>query len=87
MKNRRTLSVLSVLLLAFAIPGAALGIEPSAKRFQNCTLLRYQYPGGVAMPGAVNSGGSISNTPKYSKKLYRANKHLDRDKDRIACEN
>lgn len=87
MINRRKVLLLFVLLLTFAIPNAALGLEPSAKRFQNCTLLRNKYPGGVAMPGAVNSGGSISNTPKYSKPLYQANKHLDRDKDRIACEN
>jgi hypothetical protein len=39
------------------------------------------------MPGAVNSGGAINNRPKFSKALYKANKHLDRDKDRIACEN
>lgn len=86
---RRTISSIATALVVLTLlaPSSALGTEPGAKRFQNCTLLRYKYPGGVAMPGAINLGGAISNTPKYSKKLYKANKHLDRDKDRIACEN
>ena len=44
------------------------------------------YPGGVALPGAVNSGGATKLTPKFSKKLYKANKKSDRDKDGFACE-
>lgn len=87
MKSRKKLLALSLILLTFATPNAAAGIEPTAKRYPNCTLLRNRYPGGVAMPGAVNSGGSIRNSPKYSRELYQANKHLDRDKDQIACEN
>jgi len=85
----RSGSLIFVALLVFAslTPKGALSMEPVAKRFQNCTLLRQFYPGGVAMPGASNSGGATKNRPKYSKKLYTANKHLDRDKDRIACEN
>ena len=44
------------------------------------------YPGGVALPGAVNSGGVTKKEPKYDKTLYNANKKSDRDKDGIACE-
>ncbi len=44
------------------------------------------YPGGVALPGAVNAGGTTKLTPKFDKKLYEANKKSDRDKDGIACE-
>ena len=44
------------------------------------------YPGGVALPGAVNSGGKTRFVPKFSKKLYLANQKSDRDKDGIACE-
>jgi hypothetical protein len=58
----------------------------SAKVFKNCTELNKVYPGGVALPGAVNSGGATKKEPKYDKALYNANKKSDRDKDGIACE-
>ena len=60
--------------------------QASAKTFKNCTELNKVYPGGVALPGAVNMGGKTKLTPKYDKKLYSANKKSDRDKDGIACE-
>lgn len=60
--------------------------QASAKVFKNCTELNKTYPGGVALPGAVNQGGTTKMTPKYDKKLYEANKKSDRDKDGIACE-
>jgi hypothetical protein len=44
------------------------------------------YPGGVALPGAINSGGATKKEPKYDKALYTAHKSSDRDKDGIACE-
>ena len=58
----------------------------AAKVFKNCTELNKIYPGGVALPGAVNSGGTTKKEPKYNKALYVANKKSDRDKDGIACE-
>ena len=58
----------------------------AAKKFKNCTELNKVYPGGVALPGAVNAGGAIKKEPKYDKALYTANKSSDRDKDGIACE-
>jgi hypothetical protein len=58
----------------------------AAKKFKNCTELNKVYPGGVALPGAVNAGGATKLTPTYDKKLYVANKKSDRDKDGIACE-
>lgn len=87
MTQGRSLILVALLVSALFTPNGALGMVPQARKFQNCTLLRQFYPGGVAMPGASNAGGATNKTPKYSKKLYRANKHLDRDKDRIACEN
>ena len=70
--------------------GLVLGISQStyaaAKKFKNCTALNKVYPGGVALPGAVNKGGATKKTPKYDKALYTANKKSDRDKDGIACE-
>jgi hypothetical protein len=58
----------------------------AAKKFKNCTELNKVYPGGVALPRAVNKGGKTKKTPKYDKALYTANKKSDRDKDGIACE-
>jgi hypothetical protein len=70
--------------------GLTFGVMPSsqaaAKIFKNCTELNKVYPGGVALPGAVNAGGETKKEPKYDKALYAANKKSDRDKDGIACE-
>ena len=61
-------------------------VNAAVKVFKNCTELNKVYPGGVAMPGAVNTGGVIKKEPKYNKALYTANKKSDRDGDGIACE-
>ena len=61
-------------------------VNAAAKKFKNCTELNKIYPGGVALPGAVNAGGMTKLAPKFDKKLYEANKKSDRDKDGIACE-
>ena len=70
--------------------GLAFGLIPTAqaaaKVFKNCTELNKVYPGGVALPGAVNAGGNTKKEPKYDKALYNANKKSDRDKDGLACE-
>jgi len=81
MKKTITLSI------ALAVALSVISIsQASAKTFKNCTELNKVYPGGVALPGAVNMGGATKLTPKYDKKLYTANKKSDRDKDGIACE-
>lgn len=78
------------LILVILFLGLTFGLAPSsqaaAKVFKNCTELNKIYPGGVAMPGAINSGGVTKKEPKYNKALYNANKKSDRDKDGIACE-
>lgn len=77
------------LLIAALILGLSLPLTSSnaaAKVFKNCTELNKVYPGGVALPGAVNAGGETKKEPKYNKALYTANKNSDRDKDGIACE-
>lgn len=70
--------------------GLTIGLAPSsqaaAKVFKNCTELNKVYPGGVALPGAFNSGGVTKKEPKFDKALYIANRKSDRDKDGIACE-
>lgn len=77
--------------LTFALSlGLVIGVSQTsyaaAKRFKNCTELNKVYPGGVALPGAVNAGGATKKEPKYGKALYTANKKSDRDGDGIACE-
>ena len=80
---RKALLVIATLVFTVGLtsPGNA-----AAKVFKNCTELNKVYPGGVALPGAVNAGGTTKKQPKYDKALYNANKKSDRDKDGIACE-
>ena len=81
MKRVVVASICVGLVIAFPTQSNA-----AAKKFKNCTELNKVYPGGVALPGAVNKGGATKKTPKYDKALYTANKKSDRDKDGIACE-
>jgi hypothetical protein len=76
--------LIAALILGFTLSSASA--NAAAKVFKNCTELNKVYPGGVALPGAVNAGGMTKLTPKFDKKLYKANKKSDRDKDGIACE-
>ena len=76
--------LIATLILGFSLSGSSA--NAAAKVFKNCTELNKVYPGGVALPGAVNSGGLTKKVPKYDKALYNANKKSDRDKDGIACE-
>ena len=81
MKKLVAVTVCIGLLTAFPSTSNA-----AAKKFKNCTELNKVYQGGVALPGAVNSGGATKKEPKYDKALYTANKKSDRDGDGIACE-
>ena len=74
-----------VLVISLIFPTTS-SVNAAAKKFKNCTELNKIYPGGVALPGAINSGGTTKKTPIYNKALYVANKKSDRDKDGIACE-
>jgi len=81
MKKSWVLSIALMLILVFMPQSQA-----AVKTFKNCTELNRVYPGGVALPGAVNSGGATKKVTKFDKPLYTANKKSDRDKDGIACE-
>ena len=80
---KKLIAVTVCLGLMTVFPSTA---NAAAKKFKNCTELNKVYPGGVALPGAVNAGGATKKEPKYDKALYTANKSSDRDKDGIACE-
>lgn len=77
--------ILAVISLGLVF-SSSFSSQAAVKVFKNCTELNKVYPGGVELPGAVNSGGTTKKEPKYSKALYIANKKSDRDKDGIACE-
>lgn len=80
---RKLSAVILFLGVLIAFPSHSNG---AVKKFKNCAELNKVYPGGVALPGAVNAGGAIKKEPKYDKALYTANKKSDRDGDGIACE-
>jgi hypothetical protein len=82
---RRISKCVVFVTITLLLSSLSIGIA-QAKTFKNCTELNMIYPGGVALPGAVNSGGKTRFVPKFSKKLYLANRKSDRDKDGIACE-
>jgi hypothetical protein len=75
-----------LLLVSFVLIASSPYSQSAARVFKNCTELNKVYPGGVALPGAVNLGGTTKKLPKYNKALYLANQKSDRDKDGIACE-
>jgi Excalibur calcium-binding domain len=68
-----------------ALPSAGAVAVPA---FGSCHALHVRYPGGVARPGAHNSGRALrpSALVRTSKPLYVANKSLDTDHDGLACE-
>jgi hypothetical protein len=78
--------IISVLLVVVVSATQSNQAYAAAKKFKNCTELNRVYPGGVALPCAVNAGGVTKKEPKYDKALYTANKKSDRDGDGIACE-
>jgi hypothetical protein len=79
----KVMALLAITAVTFsAIPSS----QGAAKVFKNCTELNKIYPGGIALPGAINAGGVTKMTPHYDKALYLANKKSDRDKDGIVCE-
>ncbi len=76
---------------AAPISAAPVAKAKKAKTFKNCTALSKVYKGGVAKAGvkANKVGGKkkrFTVKPTFSSALYKANAHLDRDKDGVACE-
>ncbi len=76
--------LISAMIIGISLSGTSA--NAAVKTFKNCTELNKVYPGGVAIPGAINAGGITKLTPNYDKNLYLANQKSDRDKDGIACE-
>lgn len=92
---RRTLATLTAAVICLspaAIAVAAPAHAPTAatatvKKYKNCTALNKVYKHGVGKSGARDkTSGTRVTTFRVNTKVYNANKHLDRDKDGIACE-
>jgi hypothetical protein len=93
------LTLIVAAFVVFAAPassgvvGFAQATSPSAsdlvpRKYANCKALNSRYLHGVGRWGArarTKSGDPVTNF-KRSNVLYRLNRHLDRDKDYVACE-
>ncbi len=85
---RKVLAFTSLLTLVFASNSYAISME----KFKNCTAVNAKYPGGVANKASAKNknkkGELVQSTQAFvvDKKIYNANKGLDRDKDGIICE-
>lgn len=91
--SRRLLSGALVAVTALGLTSslATTADAAPAKKYDNCTALNKDYPAGVGLPGAADrTNGKAKNKPvtnfTRSKAVYTRNTHLDRDKDKIACE-
>lgn len=75
-------------LIVVPVMAAAHGPADAApKKYKNCKALNEKYPHGVGKKGARDkTSGDPVTTFRVSAAVYDRNKHLDRDKDRIACE-
>jgi hypothetical protein len=73
---------------ASPLPRAAAQPAVSRAAFDSCHDLRAAHHGGVARPGARNTGRPLrpSALVLTSRSLYAANARLDTDHDGIACE-
>lgn len=89
--QRSVALVLTVLALTAgaAQPVTARPLAPQAAKFRNCAALNQKYPHGVGLRGARDkvsrSARPVTNFTRNTD-VYRANTHLDRDNDKIACE-
>jgi hypothetical protein len=89
---KKKLAILLAAAVAFSVT-PAVAAEAKVKTFSSCTAVHKVYDGGIAKKGAKGNRNQYSkkmmpfeHTPKFSTALYKANKHLDRDKDGVVCE-
>jgi len=71
------------------VPAISADAAVKPVKYKNCAALNKKYPHGVGIPGAkdkVGKNGKPVTMFYRNKALYLANKHLDRDGDRISCE-
>ncbi|MGL5864677.1 MAG: excalibur calcium-binding domain-containing protein [Dermatophilaceae bacterium] len=86
----------STLLAAFAaaavvVMGPVTDASAASATWKNCTAVNQKYPHGVGTTNArdVTTGRPVTTFTRSDKtyaEAIRANRGLDRDKDKIACE-
>jgi hypothetical protein len=85
----RTTAIAAVIAVVVAFgPAAGTADAQLPRKYPNCKTLKARYPHGVGRVGArdkTSSGDPVTNF-RRNNRLYERNKHLDRDKDKIACE-
>ena len=95
MKKIAAVLAATIALGSFTVATAAPAEAAAAKRYTSCSKLNAKYEGGVAKNKSVRNTKTVNGkkvpakstkAPKVSSALYAKNKHLDRDKDGIACE-
>ena len=71
-----------------AVPRPSVAASPHTPVYNSCSELWRSAPGGVARPGALNTGRKLAPDAVVttSRLLYLANARLDTDSDGIACE-
>jgi Excalibur calcium-binding domain len=74
-------------VVAYALLVGASSVGAQGSSFENCTSMHHKYRHGVGKVGADDKTTGVPVTNFYrSNRLYYLNRHLDRDKDGIACE-
>lgn len=71
-----------------ADPEEPVPVKTPNKKYKNCAALNKVYKHGIGLKGAKDktTGKPVTTFKVVSKSMYALNKHMDRDKDKIACE-
>ena len=77
-------ALVAALLVAYS--PAAFPASEQLRKFPNCKTLNNRYKHGVGRFGARDKSSDPVRNFYRNNRLYERNKHLDRDKDKIACE-
>lgn len=85
------MAVASLALGAFMVPVASPTADAGTVRYKNCAQLTKKYPHGVKRDARTldRSAGKVKRVqPRavVNAAVYKANTHLDADRDGIACE-
>ena len=91
--SQKSLAALTAAGIAFGILAVPMSSASAAPMlvgyvsYRTCAALNVAFPDGIAArANYLNRGGIIYGAPTVNGRLYQLNKHLDRDRDGISCE-
>jgi hypothetical protein len=84
--SRKLIAIFAISVIALVGGTQVEAASASAPHYKNCTAMHKHYPHGVGRSGAHDKSSKPVTNFKVSTTIYNANKHLDRDKDGVACE-